>query len=230
MASAEIEWTEAGAPRSRAFGDVYFRSRAETDAVFVAGGGLPERLRAGPSEPVRISELGFGVGLNFCASLAACRAAGARGLDYVAVECAPPDADDLRRALAPWPDLAALAGETLAAFGAWPPPPGWTAARLAGAPSARLTLGVGDAAALMSAAPPRAADIWYLDGFSPSRNPDLWTPDLLRAVFAATRPGGRVTTYAAAGHVRRSLEAAGFAVTRLPGFAGKRERLQADRP
>lgn len=59
----------------------------------------------------------------------------------------------------------------------------------------------------------------------PSRNPAMWSADILMAVHDHTVPGGTFATYAAAGFVRRNLVAAGFAVERRPGFAGKREML-----
>ena len=73
-------------------------------------------------------------------------------------------------------------------------------------------------------------DAWYLDGFAPSRNPDMWSAELMAEVHRLTLPGGRFATYAAAGFVRRNLAAAGFSVERRPGFAGKREMLCGERP
>lgn len=67
-----------------------------------------------------------------------------------------------------------------------------------------------------------AADAWFLDGFAPARNPELWTADLMAEVARHTAPGGTVATYTAAGHVRRALADAGFEVTRLPGYGRKR--------
>ena len=75
-----------------------------------------------------------------------------------------------------------------------------------------------------------AADGWMLDGFAPSRNPEMWTPELLAAVAARTRPGGAAATFTVAGAVRRGLEAAGFTVARRPGHGAKRERLEARLP
>ena len=66
------------------------------------------------------------------------------------------------------------------------------------------------------------ADAWYLDGFSPARNPELWSPELLAEVARHTRPHGSFATYTAAGHVRRALQAAGFQVERRPGYGQKR--------
>ena len=66
------------------------------------------------------------------------------------------------------------------------------------------------------------ADAWFLDGFSPAKNPELWSSDLMAEVARHTAPGGTFATYTAAGHVRRALGEAGFTVTRQPGFGRKR--------
>ena len=75
-----------------------------------------------------------------------------------------------------------------------------------------------------------AADAWFLDGFSPAKNPELWQPDLMAQVHAHTAPGGTLATYTAAGFVRRGLAEAGFDVTRAPGFGRKRHMTTARKP
>ncbi|MEJ1993565.1 MAG: MnmC family methyltransferase, partial [Maritimibacter sp.] len=76
------------------------------------------------------------------------------------------------------------------------------------------------------------ADAWFLDGFSPAKNPELWNETLMQAVGTHTAPDGTAATYTAAGFVRRGLEAAGFTVTRQPGFGRKRHMTvaQMERP
>ena len=66
------------------------------------------------------------------------------------------------------------------------------------------------------------ADAWFLDGFSPAKNPELWEPSLMQAVALHTKTGGTIATYTAAGHVRRALQGAGFEVERVAGFGRKR--------
>ena len=75
-----------------------------------------------------------------------------------------------------------------------------------------------------------AADAWFLDGFSPAKNPELWSDALMAEIGRHTAPGGSFATYTAAGHVRRALAAAGFTVERAPGFAGKRHMSRGVRP
>ena len=117
----------------------------------------------------------------------------------------------MRRAHGAWPALEALSAAFLGGF---------DGARF-GAADLEFTLVVGDARQTVAAWADRA-DAWYLDGFSPAKNPEMWEPGLLAAVGAKTVPGGSFATYTAAGHVRRALEAAGFAVERRPGFGRKR--------
>jgi len=69
---------------------------------------------------------------------------------------------------------------------------------------------------------PHKADAWFLDGFAPAQNPELWEEPLMQAVAAHTTPNGTFATYTAAGAVRRSLQDAGFMVTRQTGFGHKR--------
>ncbi len=226
---AEIEWAEDGAPISRAYGDIYFSREdgaAETDYVFIEGCGLPDAFEG--RARLQTAELGFGLGLTTARLLAAwARAARRPALAIASFEIAPAPIEAMARALAPWPGVGDFV-ERLAP--AWPPRSGRNRYRLVdGDAPAVLELFVGDANRLVPAWD-GAADAWFLDGFSPAKNPELWRAALLEAVFAKTAPGGVFATYAAAGRVRRRLEAAGFEVTRRPGFGRKREMLAGRKP
>lgn len=213
---AEVAWSERGTPVSTRFDDPYFSLEdglAETRHTFLAGNGLPARFAPG----FQVAELGFGTGLNM---LATALAAGTGPLSYTSFEAYPMGAGQIARALAAFPEAAAIAGPFVAAWGRG---------------KMRFSLGaleveviVGDARATLPAWA-GAADAWYLDGFSPARNPELWGEDLMRAVAAHTTPGGTAATYTAAGFVRRGLEAAGFTVERRPGFGRKRHMTVARR-
>lgn len=212
MQNAALAWRE-GAPASARFDETYFSDDdglAESRHVFLAGNGLPERFRPG----FRIAELGFGTGLNALAAWAAWRGRDLPGdLAFTSFEAWPLAAADMARALARWPELGPLADQLVAAWSG--------GARETRLPGLRLTVIVGDARETV----PRwsgAADAWFLDGFSPAKNPEMWEPDLLAAVAAKTAPGGTCASFTAAGGVRAALEAAGFAVTRTPGFGRKR--------
>ena len=216
-AIAKIRWVEGDVPVSTTFDDPYY-SRAdglsETTHVFLNGNRLPERFAEAPR--FAIAELGFGTGLNALATTALWGRSAPAGaiLTYTAFELYPMTADQVERALAPWPELSDLTGLMLAA---------WPKRRIA-LPGVDLEIVIGDARSTLPdwAGP---ADAWFLDGFAPARNPEMWETNLLRAVHDRTAPGGTFATYSAAGHVRRALTAAGFRVDRIPGFGRKREML-----
>jgi tRNA 5-methylaminomethyl-2-thiouridine biosynthesis bifunctional protein len=227
--TSPVRWDESGAPRSPQFDDVYYSSAgglAEARSVFLEGCGLPE-VWAGRSRFV-VGELGFGTGLNILALMDLWRRTRRpkAQLQVFSVEAFPMPAHDARRALGPWPELADLADGLLAR---WP-------RRARGFHRlAFAELGVTVDLALMDAAEALEAwtgqaDAWFLDGFSPARNPLMWSPTVLAGVARRSAPGARVATFTVAGAVRRGLEAQGFQVEKKPGFASKRERLEARLP
>jgi tRNA U34 5-methylaminomethyl-2-thiouridine-forming methyltransferase MnmC len=210
---ADVVWRNGDVPVSRRFDDPYFSRAdglAEARHVFLAGNGLPDRFRPG----FRVAELGFGCGLNALAAAAAWMAAGMPGaLRFTGFEAWPMEAADMARALRRWPEISALAAPLVAAWGA--------GARAVSLPGLDLEIVEGDARETLPAWT-GAADAWFLDGFAPARNPELWEPDLIAHVARRTAPGGTFATYSAASGVRAALAAAGFDVTRAPGFGAKR--------
>lgn len=213
-----IDW-RGPVPISARFDDPYFSlgdGLAETRHVFLGGNDLPARLRDG----FAIAELGFGTGLNLLATVQAWQAAGGAvgTLRFTSFEAFPMPAADMARALTAWPELADLAAVLVAQWA--------EGARVLRLPGCVAEVVVGDARATL----PRwqgLADAWFLDGFSPAKNPELWGADLLAEVARHTAPGGTAATYSAAGHIRRALAEAGFAVTRAPGFGHKRHMTRA---
>jgi tRNA U34 5-methylaminomethyl-2-thiouridine-forming methyltransferase MnmC len=215
---ADLAWRDGDVPVSTRFDDPYFsleNGLAETRHVFLAGNGLPARFRDG----FQISELGFGTGLNLLAALAAWRAAQAPGrLHFTSFEAFPMPPSDMRRAQSRFAELAPVAADLA---------PHWQGqAQEITLPDLQFTLITGDARDTLSAWP-GTADAWFLDGFSPAKNPELWQPGLMAEVARHTAPGGTAATYTAAGFVRRGLEAAGFSVTRQAGYGRKRHMTVA---
>lgn len=218
---AELEWKDCGVPVSLRFDDPYFSLEdgvAETRHVFLAGNGLPERFRP----EFHIGELGFGTGLNFLVARDAWRKAGLKGrFRFTSFEAFAMSAPDLERAHAAFPSLSQSAAELRHA---------WTGGTAnIEFEDAHLRVIAGDARETLPLWE-GCADAWFLDGFSPAKNPELWGADLLRAVAGHTNPGGSAATYTAAGHVRRALQDAGFEVARQPGFGRKRHMTVARKP
>ena len=205
----DLIWSDRGVPISARFDDPYYSlddGWAETQHVFLAGNDLPARFERG----FQIAELGFGTGLNAAAALRAWRDACVAGtLRFTSFELYPLVPDAVETALSKFPDLSREAHDVTRA--------------LAGhvVPDLQLEVIAGDARDTL-ARWDGAADAWFLDGFSPAKNPELWEPQLLTEIGRHTAPNGTFATYTAAGAVRRALQDAGFLVERRPGFGRKR--------
>ncbi|MCB1353104.1 MAG: tRNA (5-methylaminomethyl-2-thiouridine)(34)-methyltransferase MnmD [Rhodobacteraceae bacterium] len=220
MQKAEVVWEDGAVPVSVRFADPYYAlgdGLAETRHVYLAGNGLPERFRPG----FHIAELGFGTGLNAIAAAAAWVRSGQEGrLAFTSFEAFPIAAADMAHALQRWPELEPWAGPLVRAWEA--------GARLIELPGLLLTVVEGDAREMLGHWS-GAADAWFLDGFSPARNPELWEAELLAEVGRHTAPGGTCATYSAARAVRDRIAAAGFTVTRSEGFGHKRHMTRGER-
>ncbi|WP_224824044.1 tRNA (5-methylaminomethyl-2-thiouridine)(34)-methyltransferase MnmD [Cognatishimia sp. MH4019] len=218
---ADLEWRDGDVPVSTRFQDPYFsleNGLDETRHVFLVGNDLPARF----CEGFHIAELGFGTGLNMLAALIAWRASGTSGpLRFTSFEAYPMTADEVARALRAFPKALAIAEPFLAAWG-----DGQTEIVTE---DLYATVVIGDAGSELSNWDAQA-DAWFLDGFSPNRNPDMWHSDLLGQVGKHTKPGGTAATYTAAGFVRRGLQDAGFEVTRTEGYGRKRHMTRARKP
>ncbi|MGV8986439.1 MAG: tRNA (5-methylaminomethyl-2-thiouridine)(34)-methyltransferase MnmD [Cypionkella sp.] len=204
-----LDWRDGIVPFSRRFDDPYFSvagGLAETRHVFLTGNGLPDRLRPG----FHIAELGFGTGLNLLATLLL---APDMPLTYTTFEAFPITAAEMARSHAAFPEAAAIASPLVEAW----------AKGLRRFSLGAISVEVIEADA-RQALPlwQGLADAWYLDGFSPAKNPELWGDDLMAEVARHTAAGGTFATYTAAGGVRRALASAGFTVTRVKGFGTKR--------
>jgi tRNA 5-methylaminomethyl-2-thiouridine biosynthesis bifunctional protein len=213
-----------GTPYSEAFGDVYHSAAGglgQARHVFLGGNDLPRRW-AGRGRFV-VLETGFGMGLNFLATWQAWRRDPQRcaRLHYVAVEKHPFSLEDLRTLHEQFPELNP---EAAALHSAWPP-------LVSGGHRAQLddglvlTLFFEDAKILRDLR--LAADAIYLDGFSPAKNPDMWSHALMRSISRLAAPGATAATWSVAASVRAALEASGFAVDKRKGFGTKGEMLVA---
>ncbi len=228
LPTATLERSPDGTPYSSEFQDVYHSAHgglAQSRHVFLGGNALPGRWQGRAS--FTILETGFGLGINFLSAWDAWRADSMRPrrLHFVSVEQRPFSRADLAAALEPIVELAPLAN---ALVSVWPPP-------LAGfhrlhfdAGRVALTLLLGEASELLPQLV-ASADALFLDGFSPARNPGMWSPQIVRELARIAAPGATLATWTVAGGVRAALADAGFRIEKRAGFGSKREMLVGSR-
>ncbi|PRE19149.1 bifunctional tRNA (5-methylaminomethyl-2-thiouridine)(34)-methyltransferase MnmD/FAD-dependent 5-carboxymethylaminomethyl-2-thiouridine(34) oxidoreductase MnmC [Burkholderia multivorans] len=227
LVPATLAFRDDGTLVSPAYGDIYHSAAgaiAQANHVFVAGNGLPARWQQ--RRTFTIVETGFGTGCNFLATWAAWRDDPARceRLHFVSVEKHPFSREDLRRAAAHIVANTTISANVDVLADAWPPlVPGvhrleFDAGRVV------LTLVFGDALERLPTLVARA-DAFYLDGFAPSKNADLWSIDVFRALARMADEHATFATYSSSGVVKRALDEAGFAYRKVDGFAGKRAML-----
>jgi tRNA 5-methylaminomethyl-2-thiouridine biosynthesis bifunctional protein len=223
--SANTHVNEQGLIYGDDFNDGYFSrddGLEESRTVFLKGCGLPEAWSN--RDCFVIGELGFGTGLNVLATWALWNQTRQSDaiLHIVTVEGFLLDRAQAQAAHQMWPQLQALSDQLIAkwptrAFGAqriWFPDDGLCITFLIGPCEEAL------------ASMEFEADCWFLDGFSPARNPDMWSPAVFAQITRLSAPDARLGTYSVAGAVRTGLSHVGFEVARVPGFGTKRQRLE----
>ncbi|MEB0042384.1 MULTISPECIES: bifunctional tRNA (5-methylaminomethyl-2-thiouridine)(34)-methyltransferase MnmD/FAD-dependent 5-carboxymethylaminomethyl-2-thiouridine(34) oxidoreductase MnmC [unclassified Pseudomonas] len=226
--NAQIEWDEQGNPHSPAFSDVYFSTQSglnETRHVFLKQNNLAQRFTAlTAGARLVIGETGFGTGLNFLCAwqlFAQCAPAEAR-LHFVSVEKFPLTHSDLQRALRLWPELTVFADQLLTQYVAVHE--GFQRFVFDGG-RVTLTLLIGEVLEMLPQLDGQI-DAWFLDGFAPAKNPDMWTPELFAELARLAAPDSTISTFTSTGWVRRALNAAGFKMKRTPGIGHKWEVLR----
>ncbi|WP_404376920.1 bifunctional tRNA (5-methylaminomethyl-2-thiouridine)(34)-methyltransferase MnmD/FAD-dependent 5-carboxymethylaminomethyl-2-thiouridine(34) oxidoreductase MnmC [Vreelandella aquamarina] len=225
LTAPQLTWNDTS-PHSDAFDDVYFSredGRAETEHVFLGANQLPERFAAWrEARAFVIGETGFGTGLNMLCAWACFEQHAHEGarLHLLSTEKFPLGREALARALSAWPSLA---GYSQVLCELWPEAVSGVH-RLHLSERVTLDLHFGDTTERLSLLDGQV-DAWFLDGFAPSKNPDMWQPELFEAMAARSRPGATFATFTCAGIVKRGLKAAGFHWKKVPGFGRKREML-----
>ncbi|MEY3017378.1 MAG: hypothetical protein RL336_513, partial [Pseudomonadota bacterium] len=237
--TAKLHWDDHAAPRSGDYGDVYFSvddGLRESEYVFLQHNQLADRFAAlqdSPSSLFNIIETGFGTGLNFSLTVDLWqRYAPKRArLRFISIEKHPLSVDDLHRAYQHWPSLADIAQSWIAHY----PPifPGHHLCRPF--QGIELWLAFDDVARVLDEllpclhphfrGQPSAVDAWFLDGFAPSKNPDMWRDALFQRMSELSNKRTTFATFTAAGFVKRGLVSAGFDVKKVPGFGRKRDML-----
>jgi tRNA 5-methylaminomethyl-2-thiouridine biosynthesis bifunctional protein len=225
-----LDWQD-GQPVSTLYGDVYFSREsgiAETRHVFLQNNRLRERWQTLARKVFTIVETGFGTGLNFLCAWQLWRevAPAHASLHFVSTEKFPLTRDDLQRALSMWPELAELRDQLVAQYRRIVP--GWQRFVFDGG-RVTLTLLMGDARETLPQLVAKV-DAWFLDGFSPAKNPEMWQQEIFDELARLAAPGCTLATFTSAGFVRRGLQAAGFAMEKVPGHGSKREMLRGALP
>jgi tRNA 5-methylaminomethyl-2-thiouridine biosynthesis bifunctional protein len=225
LTPAQLRFNPQGVPYSESFDDVYHSSAggpAQARHVFVRGNELPQRWRGRPR--FVILETGFGAGINFLVTWQAWRRDPARcaRLHFVSIEKHPFGLADAKSIFS---GLAEIRDEAAELEARWPTlVPGAQRIELDGG-AVVLTLFFSDIKVARELR--LAADAFYLDGFAPAKNPDMWSPALMRSLARLAAPGATAATWSVAASVRHALEETGFAVEKRPGFGEKREMLVA---
>jgi len=230
--NADISWLESGLPYSTEFQDIYYSEAdalAESEHVFLSANSLRERwLNSDRDYSFRLGELGFGAGLNFLQTCKLWLSSKRRPqhLHYIAFEKYPLRHEYMQQVHACWPALAELSASLLSRYSDH----GGGCHRIKLDASITLDLYFGDAKEQlwrrMTQACP-AIHCWYLDGFSPARNAELWQASLMGLVAASSEIGTTLSSYSVAGKVRNAILDAGFEVQKIEGFAEKRHSLFA---
>ncbi|MDF2181393.1 bifunctional tRNA (5-methylaminomethyl-2-thiouridine)(34)-methyltransferase MnmD/FAD-dependent 5-carboxymethylaminomethyl-2-thiouridine(34) oxidoreductase MnmC [Neptuniibacter sp. CAU 1671] len=220
-----VTWRDHS-PHSEAFDDIYFNplhGKEESLYVFWQGNLLNEKLAGNVQTVFTIAETGFGTGLNFLCTAQSFigQSKEAQCLHFISVEKYPLALTDLAKSHTCWPEFKSLSDQLIQQYP--PSTPGvYTLAFLEG--RIKLTLIIGDAASGFSQLS-AMVDAWYLDGFAPSKNPEMWSDALFQQMARLSHKGTTFATFTAAGAVRRGLQAVGFEVEKRKGFGQKRERL-----
>lgn len=233
MQQAQVHYNDAGTPVSDLFGDIYFSDNGgleETDYVFLHKNQLPERWFTHPRPFFHIAETGFGTGLNFLLTWLRFRqyktqSTTCQRLYFSSFEKYPFSKPDLIKALAAWPQLAELSRLLIESYPVALPGPH---RMMFDEGSVVLDLWLGDVNELLPQVPDHnKVDAWFLDGFAPSKNPDMWQQNLFDQMFRLSHSTTTISTFTCAGFVRRGLNEAGFCAQKTKGHGQKREMLIA---
>lgn len=231
LTTADVDWRGKSGAHSKRFDDFYYSSqngREESEYVFLQGNRLAQRWSSHPHPSFCIVETGFGTGLNFLLTWKLWKAQPKPRprLHFISIEKHPLTKDDMHRALSAWPELNQLTSCLLTNYPQ--PVPGQHRVVLDdGAVILDLWLeDAEDALSELASYGQSSVDAWYLDGFSPNRNQSMWTSNIFHFMADTSRKDATFATFTAAGDVRRGLIDAGFDVSKLPGYAKKRESMR----
>lgn len=240
LVTASLRWNEHGEPSSTLFDDIYFSTAnglAESRYVFIEQNALLTRWLATPQSYYVIGETGFGSGLNMLVTWQCFKQFRQQNpqhplkrLYFISFEKYPLTQDDLQSAHARWPELADIAQSFRAKY----PMPVAGCHRMSfanvGDASSQIIVDlwfgdIKDTLIEVDSSEEGLIDSWFLDGFAPSKNPEMWNQSLYNNMAAISKNNASIATFTAAGDVRRGLLQAGFTIKKVKGFGKKREMI-----
>lgn len=227
--TANLIWRD-NQPYASQFEDIYFSSEnglAETEYVFLQANQLNKRWQQANLTHFTIAETGFGTGLNFlCAVHLWLKTAPKEAtLHFISVEKFPLSVEDIEKTCAMWPTLAHLSQDFLTLYQQLLlSASNKENSGFLGNTNIKLTLYINDITNCLKYMNDKV-DAWFLDGFAPAKNPEMWQPSLFQTMATLALPTTTFATFTASGIVKRGLNAAGFSTIKQPGFGKKREML-----
>ncbi|MDO6764000.1 bifunctional tRNA (5-methylaminomethyl-2-thiouridine)(34)-methyltransferase MnmD/FAD-dependent 5-carboxymethylaminomethyl-2-thiouridine(34) oxidoreductase MnmC [Agarivorans sp. 1_MG-2023] len=235
--TATVHWNPEGTPVATNYDDVYFsvdNGLAETRYVFIEQNQLSERWKNHSQASYVIAETGFGTGLNFLATwqhyqqfLIEHADTELKRLHFISFEKHPLALKDLSQALSQWTELMPFSQQLLLRYPKIMTP-GCHRIEFSTPVPITLDIWIGDVHANLPEVPNVKGGLvhsWFLDGFAPSKNPDMWSQQLFNGMARISADNASLATFTAAGFVRRGLIDAGFHTVKAKGFGRKRDML-----
>ncbi len=233
MQYTNLIWRD-GQPYNEMFDDIYYSSNEgecisgerEFNHVFLKNNGLPERWNG--IDDFVIAELGFGSGLNCILTIRKWlnhieSSHQNKCLHYIALEKYPLSPEAIVELISQYPELEQYCEELITTY---PPAVKGTHSRHLFDNRVVIHYKFMDAYEALEDEHYNV-DSWYLDGFSPAKNADMWSEKLFAKLAQNSHQGTTCSTYTAAGFVKRNLLKAGFTVNKVKGYGKKREMLIA---
>ena len=233
MQYSNFTWRD-GQPYSETFDDIYYSAgenervsgEGEFRHVFFKNNALPQRWHE--NRDFVIAELGFGSGLNclltireWLRHLAECKQD--KCLHYIAIEKYPLSPDAIIELISQYPELKEYCDELVDDY-----PLAVNASHSRHLFNNRVVIHYKFMDAFDALKDENLkVDVWYLDGFSPAKNADMWSAKLFEKIAQNSFSGTSCSTYTSAGFVKRHLQQSGFTVNKVQGYASKREMLVA---
>jgi tRNA 5-methylaminomethyl-2-thiouridine biosynthesis bifunctional protein len=229
---AKLDWSDQSEPYSSKFNDIYFNNQdglKESQYVFFEGNHLQQRWQAFSKAHFCIIETGFGSGLNFINTLQHFLQFKLmhpnhplQRLHFISFELFPLNVDDLKKTLNNFPQFNSIKHDLIEQY---PLPLTGCHRLLFNDGEVLLDLWFGDINDQIDNLSSDIADAWYLDGFDPSKNPQMWHIELFKKMQLLSKKQATLATFTAAGFVRRGLTQAGFTIKKRKGYGNKREML-----